>query len=233
MKFTLTKSDPIDAAIAFAEKARGIVRALDEKTATTQSAFDGASADAATAVLDAIEAGSDAPTSDRAMRLSTELDALRRARPAATKKVLDAVSGIYAAACQFEMAEAARLRAEATKIADATRPLLARLGELENVTFDRSILQHQRAGDWYSTRVMGGRFANEDDGPGAAPDPTNNSPFAIPRSVKARWQAELHDRRALELQGMAEAVSGGDVEQLLQQAIAIVRPAPEQVEAAA
>lgn len=129
--------------------------------------------------------------------------AVRRARPKAIREEFESRANSL-------RLQAQGLRATRENIIEATAPLLAQLAKLEELRFDRGILNSQKIGRWYNCGGLPSEFALEDRGPGdAAPDV--GAGFGTPRSHALLKQVVQLEFQAAELEEKP-LLRDGDIE---------------------
>ena len=131
------------------------------------------------------------------LELRTRADGLNAALAALEKRRAAALLDQKRATALDLRQQAAAKRVALAEIESATKTLLDKLSTLEDVRYTTSILSSQRQGAWFAFQ---GGLREPDEFLGAwesYADPTNRSPFAIPKSRLLRVEtAELEGRAA-------------------------------------
>jgi len=197
------KKDRLSGVIATALHRVDVQQEFDARLASVRAAYEDATTEEASAVLRALDRSKvELRVSPLAVRLRVECQVLEHARPKAVEKPIESFRDIFRVASDLEHQTARELAEESDKTAQATLGPLAKLSELEEVSYTRNVLLHQRLGAWF--RGFGIPATEDHLLSELTPDLATGARCAIPRSRRLRDESAVHTAKAREFEQMAE-----------------------------
>lgn len=208
------KSDeqgPVELARQEIKRPFALEKDLTEKRRRKLADLDVGASAAVDAVLDgaSIEA-----IAQRAIAVQTESRVLTQAIEVCRQRRRAAIKSRYEIEASELRKESAAKTAEADSILRKAAPLLAKLSELENVSYDSSILNAQRIGSWSGSLITGAPLSECNPFEGR---PDIDASYAVPQSLALCREASQLETRAGQLAAREVAVDGSIVKSSVQE----------------